>query len=675
MDVYNLKRVILASLAISSFLFLITALVFAEDQSLDKFKNLNTLKKEVIAEKGIVTANNPLSATAGAHILAKGGNAADAAIATFFANSVVLPHMVSPFSGGFVNLLTKDGKRVFIDNYAVAPASATPNMYRLCYPDDEGKQAEGGAHCTAGNLNFIGAKSIGVPGGMKAWLYVLKHHGSGKLSLRQIMQPAIDLAKNGFSVSAVLNETISRYAATSANNTTCGNYPGWVQEFLPNGHVPKVGDVLKRPAFAFTLEALADAAPAGSTFDQQLEATGTRFYKGDIAQNIVKHLQVNGGDITIDDMAWYYGSGLDDVSMNQGLRLREPVVGEYRGYQIIGPGLVSSGGALIVEMLNILEKFNLGALGFGDPQTLFYMAEAMKIAWADRDKYMGDPDYAHKDPSCPYPPPPVQGLTSKEYAEERRKEIQWPKPGTYKPGVFYSQLDSEGTLSAPYNPSPSVSEHHSTTHVTAADSEGNVITMTQTLQALWGSCVVLPSLSGPIPGSGMVLNDLMSLFDPDPRCGYEFANGIAPRKRQLSSMSPTIILKDGAPLMAIGTPGGARIFDAVMQGIINVIDHGMNIQQAVEAPRIWTMSRGPLNVEYGFPPEIVTKLKNLGYSVTQVRNVANGMNGILFDQKSKLMHGGACWREDGAGAGWSGGDALSSSFNYPPSWDKEGFYK
>ncbi len=351
---------------------------------------------------------------AGAQILSKGGNAVDAAIATLFANSVVLPHMVSPFSGGFINLLTKDGKKVFIDNYAVAPASATPNMYPLCYPDDEAKQAEGGAHCTVGNVNFIGTRSIGVPGGMKAWLYVLKHHSSGKLSLRQIMQPAIDLAKNGFSVSAVLNETINRYAGTSTNNTTCSNYPGWVQEFLPNGQVPKVGDVLKRPAFAFTLEALADAVPVGSSFDQQLEAAADRFYKGDIAKNIVKYLQASGGDITMDDMAWYYGSGLDDVSMNQGLRLREPVVGEYRGYQIIGPGLVSSGGTLIVEMLNILEKFNLKDLGFGDPQTLFYMAEAMKIAWADRDKYMGDPDYASKDPSCSYRPVLTLLLLSKD---------------------------------------------------------------------------------------------------------------------------------------------------------------------------------------------------------------------------------------------------------------------
>ncbi len=278
----------------------------------------------------------------------------------------------------------------------------------------------------------------------------------------------------------------------------------------------------------------------------------------------------------------------------------------------------------------------MSKLGFGDPKTLFYIAEAMKIAWADRDEYMGDPDYAYrKDPSCPYPPPPVEEMTSKDYANKRRKEIHWPNPGDYEPGkFFYAGLNApEGIMLASNNPSSGAFEGTNTTSATAIDIEGNVVAMTQTIHSSFGSCVILP---GTVPGSGMQLNDTMQLFDPDPRCGYERANGIAPLKRMLSSMSPTIILKDGMPFMAIGTPGGTRIFGAVMQGIMNVIDHGMNIQQAVEAPRIFTMSKnlGPLEVEYGFPDEIVTDLRNLGYTISSVRAVAGCMNGIVRRTRS-----------------------------------------
>jgi gamma-glutamyltranspeptidase/glutathione hydrolase len=395
------------------------------------------------------------------------------------------------------------------------------------------------------------------------------------------------------------------------------------------------------------LEALADAAPLGATFDEQLEEAGKRFYLGDIAQNIVNYLQANGGIITMADMAKYYGSGLDDMSEDQGLRLRTPVIGSYRGYSIVAMAPTSSGGTGIVQQLNVLEGYNLPALGFGNPKTAHLMAEAMKIYWADRDRYMGDPDYANNplDP-CGYDPPPVEQMISKDYADERRSEIHPRKAGTYEPGEF--NYESENT-----------------THATAIDIEGNIISMTQTQNSSYGPCIALPGL---VPGSGMMLNNTMRLFDPDPRCGYERANGIAPNKRMLSSMSPTIVLKDDKPFMAIGTPGGTRIFSTVMQGIINVIDHGMNIQQAVEAPRIWTMMYGDLNVEYGYPDEVVAELESMGHSIRKVKFVAGCMNGVLVDA-NKLIHGGACWRRDGTVGGWSGGDALSSDFDYPPSWD------
>ncbi|MGE0360929.1 MAG: gamma-glutamyltransferase, partial [Vicinamibacterales bacterium] len=170
------------------------------------------------------------------------------------------------------------------------------------------------------------------------------------------------------------------------------------------------------------------------------------------------------------------------------------------------------------------------------------------------------------------------------------------------------------------------------------------------------------------PGSGMLLDNTMALFDPDPRPGYERANAVAPRKRPLSSMSPTILLKDGKPFVGIGTPGGTRIYSAVLQGILNVVDHGMTIQQAVEAPRLWTMMFGALNVEEGFPDSSVAELERLGHKVERVRTVAGGMNGVLRDPITGLLHGGACWRGDGSVAGWSGGDALPPTFKFPPAW-------
>ena len=630
-------------------------LAFAADwqESIKKFKNLNTFKREVIAERGVVTSNQSLASAAGQQIMIKGGNAIDALIGTFFALSVVQPSTMSPFGAGFINLYTKEGKSITLDNYTVAPAAAKADMYQLVYPDDERKQAEAG-HVTVGDENSIGFKAIGVPGGMKAWLWAIKNYGSKKLGLKEILQPAIDYAKNGFRASPAY---CSAVAGAQKRN---GKFPGWVEEFTPGGAAPKPGDLVRRPGYAITLEAIADAAPAGSAPDEQLEAAGLRFYKGDIARNIIAYIRANGGLLSLQDMAWYYGAGLDDLSPAQGLRLREAVRGTYRGYEILAMPPTSSGGTHIVEILNILEGFDLKGLGFGNPRTLHLMTEAMKIAWADRDAYMGDPDYAYKDPSYKYPPPPVAGLISKEYAAKRRKEIDQDKPGHYQPGVF------EGSASIPLGQGNAESEE--TTHATAMDSEGNVIAMTQTIHQSFGSGVVLP---GKVPGSGLCINDTMELFDPDPRPGFERANAIAPHKRMLSSMSPTIILKDKKPFMALGTPGGTRIYSAVLQGIINVIDHGMNIQQAVEAPRMWAMMYGDVEVENGYPEELVAILRAQGYSIKRVKMVAGGMNGVLVDFATHLIHGGSCWRSDGAAAGWSGGEALDRSAQYPPAWDSK----
>jgi gamma-glutamyltranspeptidase/glutathione hydrolase len=632
-----------------------TAPVLAQAESADREPPLYeqaTYKQEVVAERGVVASNHPLASAAGQAILARGGNAVDALVATLFALSVVEPSMVSPFGSGFANLYTADGRAVTLDNYTVAPGAATPDMYRLIHADDEQAQAEAG-HRTVNDENTTGFKAIGVPGGMKAWLWLLHEHGSPRIRLPQVLGPALDYAENGFVASPVyvglIRASLERHR----------QFPGWVEEFLPSGVPPVGGQWVTRPGYAVTLRALAEAAKPTATRAEQLEAAGRRFYLGDIGRNIVRYLRENGGLLTMDDMQWYWGDGLGDVSPRQGLRLREPLRGTYRGYEVIAMPPTSSGGTHILEILNILEGWDLGELGFGSAATLHLMSEAMKIAWADRDAWMGDPDYAGRDPSFAYETPPVDRIIDKAYAAGRRDEIDEQRAGTYPPGRFSDTQQVTGGGLGPGN------ESSETTHATAIDSDGNVIAATQTVNRIFGSGVVLP---GRVPGSGLVLNDTMDLFDPDPRPGYERANAVAARKRQLSSMSPTIVLRDGEPWFALGTPGGTRIYATVLQGIVNVIDHGMSIQQAVEAPRIWTMMYGDLEVEHGIADAVAGQLRDRGHAIKRVRTVAGGMNGVLRDPDTGLLHGGACWRRDGSVAGWSGGDALPANAPYPAVW-------
>jgi gamma-glutamyltranspeptidase/glutathione hydrolase len=281
----------------------------------------------------------------------------------------------------------------------------------------------------------------------------------------------------------------------------------------------------------------------------------------------------------------------------------------------------SSGGTHIVQMLNILEGFDLRELGFGTPETVHLIAEAMKIAFADRFRYMADPERVKV---------PVDWLTSKEYAAERRREIDPNRAQQYSAAVA---PDGEGFC---------------TTHCCAVDAEGNAVSTTQTLNGAFGSKVT-------VPGTGMLLNNCMHLMDPTPGR----TNSIAPGKRILSSMSPTIVQRDGRPFMAIGTPGGVRIFGSVMQAIINVIDHGMTLQEAVEAPRLW--DRGPvLELEQGFDDlaGLIAAMEARGHVVETPLKVAGGMNGVLVDPDTGLLHGAACWRADGAPMGFSGGDAI-----------------
>jgi gamma-glutamyltranspeptidase / glutathione hydrolase len=384
--------------------------------------------------------------------------------------------------------------------------------------------------------------------------------------------------------------------AITENVAGLGRFPASAAVFLPDGGPPRPGDLIVRHDYAETLRAVAASGPDA-------------LYRGPIGEAVVADMAANGGLITMDDLATYK------------VIEREPVRTTYRGATITGMGPVSAGGTHIAQMLNILGGYDLAASGFGTARTIHLMAEALGIAFADWARYMADPAFVDV---------PVHWLTSMEYADERRAAID----------PHHATRHHAGQRP--------VMESVNTTHVTVADADGMFVTTTQTLNRLFGSKVTTP-------GTGMLLNDMISNMNPFPG----ETNSIAGGKRILSSMSPTIVERDGVPLMALGTPGGRQIFPAVMQGIINVLDHGMTLQEAVEAPRIWT-DGDTLLLEDRFPnlPALVAALEGMGHRVSVVPKVAGGMNGVLRDAQSGLLHGAACWRADGTPVGVSGGLAT-----------------
>lgn len=536
-------------------------------------------KQPAIASKGMVTSNHPLASLAGNELLVLGGNAVDAAIGTMFALSVVEPMMTSIFGAGFVTIRLADGTCTTIDNYATVPGRATPDMFEPI-PDNLDNDV-------VGALNATGYLAVATPGTLLGWATAIERYG--RLTLAEVMAPAIRFARHGFRVSPYLRQIIEM----EADNLR--RYPASAAVFLPGDQLPAVNSRLVRRDYADTLEAIAQHGPA-------------YLYDGPLGRAVVDDMAANGGLLSMDDLRGYR------------VIERPPVRGTYRGYDIVSMGPVSSGGAHIIQMLNILEGFDIGAMGFGQPDTVHLMAEVMKIAFADRFRYMADP--ATTDI-------PLAWLTSKEYAVERRAPLAMNRAQQYSAAIA---PEGEGA---------------STTHCCAMDAEGNVVSTTQTLNGGFGSKVT-------VPGTGMLLNNCMHLMDPNPGR----TNSIAPGKRILSSMSPTIVTHDGQPFLALGTPGGVRIFGSVWQAIVNVIDHGMTLQQAVEAPRLW--DRGPvLELEEGFPQlaALTRDLAERGHVVETPLKVAGGMNGIMYDGATGLLHGAACWRADGAPMGYSGGDA------------------
>ena len=554
---------------------------------------LKTLKHEVIASKGVVVTNHPLASAAGVEVMAGGGNAFDAAIASLFALTVVEPMMVSMFGAGY--FVTRDGKTgdvTTLDNYAVAPKAASESMYTPV----ENRKPDQYIFETVGRKNVVGHLSIAAPGALKGWEHIQTKQG--RLTLSEVMAPAIRLANEGYRATSYL----AYFVDFARRDLTL--YEETAKTFLPGGVPLRVGDLVRMPEYAETLEAV---AKKGSDY----------LYRGELGRAVVDDVKDNGGVLEISDLTDYQVHEIP------------PVTGTYRDrYYVASMASGSSGGTHIIQMLNILERFDVKSHEYCSPGHIHIIAEALKIAFADRQRYMGDPWRI---------PVPVEGLTSKAYAASRASEIG-DTAKTYNHG-YPASYENEGQC---------------TTHVSVMDYDGNVVAATQTLFTAFGSAVT-------VPGTGMLLNNCMGLFDPYPGR----ANSVSGGKRMLSSMAPTVVTRDKKPFICIGSPGGTMIFPAICQALVNIVDYEMGIQQAVEAPRVWTMGmsgtpEGRLHVEPELSDETIAELTRMGHDILKVPKVAGGMNGILVDEEG-LMHGGACWRADGTPMGISGGEAATKA--------------
>lgn len=563
-----------------------TSLAAMDDWRSRAGTTFTTYKQAASGSQGMVVTNHPLGSSAGLEMLAMGGNAVDAAIASIFALSVVEPMMVGPLGGGYINLALADGTDLCIDNYTLAPSAATPTMYTPVsdsWPD---------YLTTVDRLSQVGYLASGVPGNLKAWDEVHALHG--RLDWETVVGPAIRYASNGFRCT----EYLSRLAHDNAADIA--RFSETAAVFQPHGRTVQPGDVIVQSNFAESLRLIAS---------QRSDA----LYKGALGRALANDMQHNGGLITTADLAAYATIHHD------------PVRGSYRGYDISGPPPGNSGITLIIEMLNILEGFDIASMGFGTVESSHLLIETLKVAFADRFEFLGDPATVSI---------PLSWLTSKEYAASRRDDVA-------------GQVATDAVAGRPG------AESSYTTHVTTADADGNMVSMTQTINELFGS-------KATVAGTGMLLNNTQAMFDPHP--GQP--NSVAANKRVVSSMAPAIVRKDGRPWMGIGTPGGVRIFPSVMQAIINVIDHGMTLQEAVEAPRLWTQGQ-TVELESGFAPDIRDGLAARGHDITVVTNVAGGMNGVQIDGAADsadslgqaTLIGAACWRADGTPAALAGGEA------------------
>ena len=520
-------------------------------------------------QHGMVVSDNIIASKVGSDILEAGGNAIDASIATAFALAVVHPQAGNIGGGGFLVYLDADGNSTTFDFREKAPLAATPELYL----DENGALIEGSNHNSM--------KAVGVPGTV-AGLY-LAHQKAGKLPWSQLVQPAIDLAEQGFPLTFTLSQHAKRFYETSDD-------PFMKNFFTNEDGVPvKMDERWTQPELARTLTLIRDKGHDG-------------FYKGEVAQKLAKFMAENGGIITEEDLAKYEAIE------------RKPVKGTYKEYDIIAMPPPSSGGATLIQMMNMMELANFDTLEFNSTGYVHFVAESMRRAYADRAEHLGDPDFN--------PDMPVDRLISKAHAKNRYENIDWKHASVSDSSKFGQLYDGQNT-----------------THLSVIDKDGNAVSLTYTLEYSYGARSGVPEL-------GFILNNEMGDFNPVP--GYTNsrgligtpANQIAPEKRMLSSMSPTIIAKNGKPYLVIGTPGGRTIINTTFQTVLNVLEFDMDIDDAIEAMKIhhqWLPDQ--LYYEkYQLSPDTRKQLEAMGHTMIPRGNLGR-MMGIIWDQENEVFIG------------------------------------
>jgi gamma-glutamyltranspeptidase/glutathione hydrolase len=526
----------------------------------------------------MVVSANSIASEAGRNVLAAGGNAVDAAVATGFALAVTYPLAGNVGGGGFMVIRFPDGRATTIDFREAAPQRATPDMFI----DSAGKYSY--------QIHHESYKSVGVPGTVAG--FALAHQKYGKMPWARIVDPAVSLANDGFAIPPGLAGSLGSMSKHFRN-------PAAIAAYSRNGQPYATGERLRQPDLGRTLARIRDHGRDG-------------FYLGETARLIAEEMRRGGGLITTEDLAQYQA------------KERAPVLGSYRGYDIVSMPPPSSGGVALVEMLNILEGYDLAAAGHNSPKYVHVVTEAMRRAFVDRARYLGDPDFVET---------PIARLTSKSYAAELRKTIQ----------------PDRATVSAPSQVAQGF-ESKETTHYSVVDADGMAVSVTYTLEYGYG-------LAAMVTGAGFLLNNEMGDFNA--RSGLTDTTGLIGTpanlarsgKRMLSSMTPTIIAKDGQLVGVVGSPGGRTIINTVLQVILNQIDFNMGIEEAVKAPRFhhqWLPD--VLFIEgNGVPLSTESALEAMGYHV-QMRGEQGTAHSIWIDPRTGGRHGAADPRDADAGA-------------------------
>ncbi len=587
------KRISRLRLRLSAIIFLISAFVMVPFapfvERAVSFEVRAAVREPVRGRRGMVASQSSLASRVGVDVMKRGGNAVDAAVAVALALAVTYPEAGNLGGGGFMLIRLNDGRTTVIDYREMAPGGAARNMF--VNQNNELIKGEGSS--------TLGYRAAGVPGTVRGLEMALKKYGSGRFTWAKLVEPARKLAAEGFPLTYMVARSLGNA------KDSLDDYEDSRRIFLNNGKPYEEGEVLRQPDLAATLARLQRFGPR-------------EFYQGRTARLIAADMKNHNGLVTLDDLRAYVA------------KERVPLRTTYRGYEVISIPPPSSGGTALIQMLNILEGYDLARLGWSSSEKYHVMTEAMRRAFADRAEYLGDMDFVKV---------PVSGLIDKAYAAQRRSTID---------------LERASRSADVRAGQPVGSESMDTTHFTVVDAQGNAVANTYTLNDLYGSGVVAR-------GTGVILSDTMDDFAARPGTPNMYGlihgerNAIAPHKRPLSTQTPTLVLRrNGTLWFAVGARGGPRIINSVLQIVINVIDHGMNIQQAIDAPRIhhqWLPDE-LLYEPYGLSTDTLRALEARGHKLAEKPvNIASA-TGIMIEEKTDVRLGAVDPRSDGEPAGY-----------------------